>query len=60
MAAKDKFLKVYVNLPVPERSQVVALIEDEPYSWNAAYLEISRNTELGQKILKKMELLGII
>lgn len=57
---KTKFLKVYGNLPVPERSQFVAIIDNEPYSWNVAYIEIERDTKLGQKILKKMELLGIL
>ncbi|MEW5896458.1 MAG: hypothetical protein AB1668_02095 [Nanoarchaeota archaeon] len=57
---KAKFLKVYGNLPVPERSQFVAIVNDEPYSWNVAYTEVERDTKLGLKILKKMELLGIL
>ena len=55
-----KFVRVYANLPVPERSQVVAVINDKPYSWDVAYAEISNNTELGNKILKKMKLVGIL
>lgn len=57
---KAKFLRAYANLPEPERTQVVAVVEDKPYSWNVAYLEISHNTELGRKILKKMSLLEIL
>lgn len=57
---KAKFLRAYGNLPVPERSQPVAIIDDEPYSWNVAYTEISHNTKLGTKILEKMKLLGIL
>lgn len=57
---KAKFMRAYANLPVPERSQVVAVIEDKPYSWDVAYAEISSTTELGKKILKKMNLLGIL
>ena len=55
-----KFVRVYANLPVPERSQVVAVINDKPYSWDVAYAEISNNTELGNKILKKIKLVGIL
>ncbi len=58
--SKDKFFKVYANLPEPEREQVIAVVEDKPYSWNIAYNEISNNTELGKKILKKIEALGLL
>lgn len=58
--SKDKFLKVYANLPEPEREQVIAIVDQKTYSWNVAYAEISSNTELGKKILKKIEDLGIL
>ena len=57
---KAKFRRAYANLPVPERSQVVAIVNEKPYSWDVAYMEISNNTELGNKILKKMKLIGIL
>ncbi len=57
---KAKFVRAYANLPVPERSQVVAVIDNKPYSWDVGYTEISNDTELGKKILKKMKLLGIL
>jgi hypothetical protein len=58
--SKDKFFKVYANLPEPEKEQVIALVDNKPYSWNVAYIEILNNTKLGEKILKKMETLGIL
>ena len=58
--SKEKFLKAYANLPEPERSQVIVVMENKPYSWNAAYNEISNNTALGKKMLGKMEALGIL
>ena len=58
--SKDKFLKVYTNLPEPEREQVIAIVDNKTYSWNAAYAEISSNTKLGKKILKKIEDLEIL
>lgn len=57
---KEKFLKVYANLPESERSQVIVIIDDKPYSWNVAYIEISSDTQLGKKIVKKMESMGIL
>lgn len=58
--SKDKFLKVYANLPEPEREQVIAIVDGKTYSWNVAFNEISNDTRLGEKILKRMEELDII
>ncbi len=57
---KAKFARVYANLPVPERFQVVAVVDEKPYSWDVAYAELTNNTELGNKILKKIKLMGIL
>ncbi|MBN2420661.1 hypothetical protein JXB27_00080 [Candidatus Woesearchaeota archaeon] len=58
--SREKFLKAYANLPEPERVQIIAIIDNKSYSWNIAYNEITNDTELGKKILKKMEELGIL
>ena len=58
--SKDKFFKVYANLPEPERKQVIAVVDGKPYSWNITYNEISGDTELGKKILKRMEDLELL
>lgn len=58
--SKDKFLKVYANLPEPEREQIIAIVNDRTYSWNVAFNEISGDTELGKLILKKIELMGLL
>lgn len=58
--SKEKFLKVFANLPEPEREQVIAIIDNKTYSWNIAFNEISNDTELGKKILKKLENLGLL
>lgn len=57
---KEKFLKVYSNLPEPERKQIIAIVDDKPYSWDRAYDEIVNATQLGNKILKKIEELEIL
>ena len=64
MATKDelraRFLKAYANLPEPEMEQVVIIIDNKPISWNKANKEVSEKTPLGDKILEKMKLLGIL
>ena len=44
--SKEKFLKVFANLPEPEMEQVIAIIDNKTYSWNIAFNEISKDTEL--------------
>lgn len=56
----EQFLKVYANLPVPERTQIIAIIDKKTYSWDAAFIEVSNNTKLGQRIVKKLEEMKII
>ena len=57
---KEKFLKIYSNLPLNVREEIIAVVEEKPITWNAAYLEIKNNTKLGEEILKKLEELKII
>jgi len=61
MTYKERFLKIYANLPVNLRNEIIAVLPDVgPITWNVAYLEISNDTELGKKILEKLSILKII
>lgn len=60
MMKKEKFFKVYANLPLNLREEIILVIKDEPITWKVAYLEISNNTKLGDEILGKLEALGLI
>ncbi len=56
-----KFLKVYANLPISLRNEIVLVLPEKgPITWNAAYLEIDNETEIGNEILSKLSNLGII
>ena len=58
---KEKFLKIYANLPINVREEIVCVVrEDQPITWNVAYLEIKNDTVLGEQIFKKLENLKII
>ena len=60
MTLKDKFYKVYSNLPLNLREEVVIVVDNEPISWKVAKLEVDGETVLGKKILQKLEGLGVI
>ncbi len=60
MEGTEDFFKVYSNLPVDERSNVVVVLNNKSISWNLAYQEIKNNTENGKIILKTLKELEII
>lgn len=53
-------MKVYSNLPLNLRRDIIIVIDKEPITWNVAYLEIKGKTKKGKQILKKLEELNII
>jgi len=60
MKEKDKFLKVFSNLSIDLRKEIILVIDDQPITWNVAYQEIINETKLGEKILKKLIELELI
>jgi len=62
-AGKDpvsRFNLIYANLPMKERVQAVAVIKDEPISWEMAHREINNKTGLGKRILDELIKLKIL
>lgn len=58
---KEKFFRVYANLPIGLRDQVVITVPDAgPMSWNAVYIEVNNGTKLGDTIIEKLIGLKII
>ncbi|MFA6587689.1 MAG: hypothetical protein WCT08_01330 [Patescibacteria group bacterium] len=58
---KDSFFKVYANLPIGLRDEVILVIPNiGPITWNAAYNEISNDTELGKTLLLRLQELKFI
>ncbi|HBE90781.1 MAG: hypothetical protein A3E37_02735 [Candidatus Andersenbacteria bacterium RIFCSPHIGHO2_12_FULL_46_9] len=57
---KERFFKVYANLPLNVRDQVVVVLDGEPITWRVANLEIVEDTESGRQILEKLANLEII
>lgn len=53
------FLKLYASVPDKLRGEVIAVVNDKTYSWNSAYIEVSGGTVLGERILKKLDEIGL-
>ncbi|MBI2074367.1 MAG: hypothetical protein HYT83_00845 [Candidatus Levybacteria bacterium] len=60
MNLQTKFLQIYANLPLGQRTEIVVVVDDEPLTWNAAKIEIENNTNKGKEILEKLVELGIL
>ncbi len=54
------FIKKFASLPGPLRSEIVAVVDGEPFSWSAAYLEVSNKTNKGNEILKLLKALKVL
>jgi len=57
---REIFLKIYADIPLNLRKEIILIIDKEPITWNVAYIEISSKTEKSKKILKMLEELKII
>ena len=57
---REKFLKVYPNVPEGLRGDIIVVVDGKTYNWNTSYFEIKENTELGEKILKALEQLEVL
>ena len=57
---KSQFFKVYANLPMGVREDIVMVIEGEPLTWKAAKLEIEQDTKVGGQILEELKKLNIL
>ena len=58
---REKFLKIYANLPIAVREEIIITLDDgKTVSWNAAFFEVENQTSLGEIILEKLEKVKII
>lgn len=61
IGSREKFLKIYANLPLGVRGEIIAVLDDgKPITWDVAFFEIDNNAELSEVILKKLEKLELI
>ena len=57
---RERFLKVYSNIPLNLRDEIILVFEGKPITWDVAYIEVKANTASGQKILTELAELDLI
>lgn len=60
MDTKERFYKVYNNLPLNTRDEVILVVDGESITWKVARLEIDNDTKLSKIILEKLASLEFI
>ena len=56
----SEFMRVYSNLPFNVRDDIVLVIDDEPITWNVAYLEVKINGSRAAQILNDLKELDLL
>jgi hypothetical protein len=57
---KAEFLSAYAKVPEDLREDILVVVDEKPYTWTTAYLEVKDDTDLGKKILKALDEIGIL
>jgi len=57
---RETFLKIYADIPLNIRKEIILVSNKEPITWNVAYVEVLSNTEKSKKILNDLRKLKII
>ena len=60
MGLREMFLKIYADIPLKLRKEIILVIEKEPITWNVAYVEVVNSTTKAEKILNMLKELKII
>lgn len=60
MPLRERFLKIYADIPLNLRKEIILVLDKEPLTWNVAYVKIVNNAQKSEKILKKLKELKII
>lgn len=60
MESKEQFLKIYANLPMGVRQEIILVLDDQPVTWDVVYNEVVSDTPLAKIILGKLEKLKFI
>lgn len=57
---REIFLKIYADIPLNIRKEIVIVLGKEPITWNVVYVEVLNNTEKSKEMLKLLDGLKII
>ncbi len=57
---KSKFLEIYANVPEPLRKEIIAVVDNETFTWQTAKAEIVSDTKYAKIILEHLSKIGVI
>ena len=58
---KSRFMRIFANIPEKIRGEdIIVVVVDKPFTWNAAMVEVKNSSETGEKIIKILEKLEIL
>ena len=58
---RTKFMRIFANIPEKIRGEdIIVVVNEKPFTWNAAMIEVKNDSKLGKEIIKKLENTGIL
>ncbi len=57
---KAEFFKVFARVPAPLRDEIIAVVDDDTYTWHTANAEIDHDTEHAKRILRQLHKMEVI
>ena len=57
---RAQFIQTYAAMPNKMRNEIIALVDDNPYNWDSAYIEVKGETEVGNRIIMHLRDLKIL
>lgn len=56
----SRFFEIYNNVPDKARREVIVVVNEKPYSWDAVNVELNAKTDLGKVMYEKLVKMEII
>jgi len=57
---RERFLKIYANIPLELRKEIILVFDNEPMTWQVVNIEVLNNTDKSKIILSKLADMGLI
>jgi hypothetical protein len=57
---KANFFAAFANVPLPLRTEIIAVVGDDSFTWYTAKLEIINDTKHASKILELLKKIGVL
>ena len=57
---KAEFFRIFASVPAPLRDEIIAVVDNDTYTWHTANAEMEHNTEHAKRILQQLQKMEII